>query len=94
MAKTYWKRDHCGYCGHFISYNNYASYQPPGNANDLEPPAEEFICLRCWDDMTPEEQQRIRNIAVGDTVVTRDGKRFGWSRRPDDGRDWWGTAPR
>ncbi len=63
----------CNYCGKFVSYRNQVCYTPYGSNTALEPPDEEFICLKCWDDMKARGVKPVL-VAWIPPVIIRDGE--------------------
>lgn len=68
----------CCNCGRFIGYDNYVVSTPYGGPTDLDPPDEEYECLKCWDDQEEEWRELTYRISYTKPIVVRDGKKTGY----------------
>lgn len=72
MHEMYFEK--CVSCGRFIGFDNYVVSAPYGGCEDLEPPDDEYECLRCWDKQSEEMRELTYRTSYIKPIVVRDGK--------------------
>jgi hypothetical protein len=63
----------CVQCGCFVGFKNYVVSAPYGSYGDLEPPDDEYECLRCWDEQDEEWRALTYKVSYIKPVVVRNG---------------------
>jgi len=65
----------CCSCGRFIGYDNYVVSAPYGTYTDLDPPDDEYVCLRCWDNWDELRKKLHYNTSYLKPMIIRNGKK-------------------
>lgn len=65
----------CASCGRFIGYDNYVVSAPYGTYTDIDPPDEEYVCLRCWDSWDEARKELHYNTSYLKPLIIRGGEK-------------------